>query len=336
MNDQSSEIRQDITLENNICLLRLLLALCAFSVHYAVITGIEQIPYPFRHMDIVYAFFAISGMLIYRSYLRTPSVLAFFKRRALRLFPAYLLLVFLSPFLFAPYTSYSLSDYFSSPDLWEYWLANVTTLNFVHPDLPGVLDGAPLNPSLWTIKLEILMYLFVPLLSFVYGREKRRWLSVLAFIVVSVAAVFFTWRADETGVASYDLVGKWLAVTSCFLSGATAYMYRDYLERLKWYLLILAILLMQMDGLMALFIRPFVAPVFVYVAAFATPYFRPFTKVGDLSYGTYIYHDPLIYLSICWGCEASWRAFSLFALALLALSFASWHLLEKKMMSKKL
>lgn len=77
------------------------------------------------------------------------------------------------------------------------------------------------------------------------------------------------------------------------------------------------------------------AIVIIYIAFFSY-YIELFSKYGDLFYGTYIYHFPLIQVFINLGLfnYSSYLALVLSVIATLSISYASWHLLEKPFLQR--
>lgn len=334
MREDNRHLEQDIPVENNFDLLRLVLALSVFCTHYDRIFGEYFINCPISISGSVSSFFVISGFLIYRSCLRSSSLKRFWVKRAKRILPAYVLIVLLSIFLFFPFSDRTLGEYFFSSDMLKYLGANLSTLNFLRVDLPGVMDGGSVNPSLWTIKIELFMYLLTPLFLLLFS-DDRRWLSPLLVAMGSLATVLLRRQADMTGIETYDLFGKWGALMICYVAGVALYLYRELVERYKWPLFLASIALFFLPCDCAVdFCRPFLLAVLVYVLAFATPSIRMFKSLGDLSYGVYLYHGPIVYLTICMGWGISLPNFLLTLSFVLLFAFASWHLLEKKVLGR--
>ena len=69
-------------------------------------------------------------------------------------------------------------DYFLSGQFWKYLIANLCFVNFVEPALPGVFDGmevTAVNGSLWTMKVEWMLYLSMPFASYAGGGIRSGW-----------------------------------------------------------------------------------------------------------------------------------------------------------------
>lgn len=327
------EIEQDIEVDNNFDFLRLVLAISVFCSHYDILMGTPLVNFPFSLPRTVSSFFVISGLLIFRSYCRSSSLKSYARKRLFRIFPAYLLVVLLSAFLFLPFSALQTCDYLSSSDLWKYLAANALTLNFLHPDLPGVLDGEAVNPSLWTIKIELLLYCLVPLLAcFCVGR--RRGVSIVLAVILSAIAVFLRWNADRTGVGAYDLVGKWTSLCACFMAGVAVFLYHKEMAKYKWYLCVPAVVAIVADGYVADFFHSFSLGVLIYVVAFSFPLLNKFGRCGDFSYGIYLFHAPIIRLTQCAGWNVSWGNFIIVLLVVLSSAFLSWRFFEKRFLSR--
>ncbi len=112
----------------------------------------------------VEVFFLISGLLITKSWMDTPHAGDFIRKRFLRIFPAFAAVTLLSVFALGPvFTQIPLKEYFSSRLTWSY-LGNPFMLPTRY-SLPGVFESNPypaaVNGSIWSLPLEILMYVAV-------------------------------------------------------------------------------------------------------------------------------------------------------------------------------
>lgn len=327
------QIKDDIAAENCFDFLRLFLAVSVFCSHYDKLHGVDFVNFPLSLPLSVSAFFVISGVLIYRSYCRSSSLKSYLTKRARRIFPAYVLAVVLSALLFSLVSVLPASDYFLSWEFFRYLAANLTTLNFLQPNLPGVYGIESVNPSLWTIKIELMLYLLVPLFSFLFG-GKRRCLSLVVVAVISSLSVFLRWKADVSGVPSYDLLGKWISLAACFLAGVSVFLFRTELKRYKWFLIVPSLALLVMKGYPAELFHPLAMGVAVYFFSFTMPFLNGFGKIGDLSYGTYVFHGPIVGMTICMGWSVCLGNFLLTAFVVLLVASLSWHLMEKRVLRR--
>lgn len=332
LSNRGSETHE-IPTRNNFDLLRFLFALFVFFAHYDFLNGTEFINCPFGAPQAVNGFFVISGLLIYRSYERTASTKKFFIKRARRIFPAYFLVVLLTPLLFSFFSTLSPKEYWQSVDLLKYLAANLSFMNFLHPDLPGVVSATAVNPSLWTIKIELAMYLTTPLLFLFVQKGGRKTMVILATLLALLSATL-RWQADQTGIGSYDLLGKWILLAASYVGGVCLLLFHKELYRWRWILFAISLPLLFQHGFVADFMQPFCTSGVVFAIAFSMPLFNSFGKMGDPSYGLYLYHGPLVNLFICAGISVSAGAFGTLTTILLILSYLSWHLFEKRVLRR--
>lgn len=323
----------EISTENNFDFLRFIFAIFVFFAHYDYLNGVDFINCPFGAPQAVNGFFVISGLLIYRSYERTASTKKFFIKRARRIFPAYFLVVLLTPLLFSFFSTLSFKEYWQSSDLLKYLVANLSFMNFLHPDLPCVGSVTAVNPSLWTIKIELAMYLSTPLLFFLVQKGGRRTMVILATLLALLSATL-RWQADQTGIGSYDLLGKWILLAASYVGGVCLLLFYKELYRWRWIFFAISLPILFLHGFVADFLRPICTSGVVFAIAFSLPFFNCFGKLGDPSYGLYLYHGPLVNLFICAGISVSVGAFGLLTTTLLILSYLSWHLFEKRILRR--
>jgi peptidoglycan/LPS O-acetylase OafA/YrhL len=158
--------------DNNFTLLRLLLALMVVLGHFKLLWGIKEPPFPFNFADAaVDCFFVVSGFLIAGAYERSRGLWAFYVRRVFRLYPMYACVVLLqAAIMLALLPNGPLSEL---PSTLRYLVANLALANLLQTDIVGLFahaDIPAINPSLWTLKIEVMFYAFVPLIL-----SDRRW-----------------------------------------------------------------------------------------------------------------------------------------------------------------
>ena len=127
----------------------------------------------------VSVFFILSGFWVTISLLRSESVKEYAVKRIKKILPPYFTVVIGFAILLCMFSTLSPKEYFSNAGFWKYLAANLTTLNFLHTSLPGVFEGLPLNGAvngaLWTIKVEIAFYVFLPILMLVITKCKYKY-----------------------------------------------------------------------------------------------------------------------------------------------------------------
>lgn len=182
---------------------------------------------------LVGAFFALSGFLVTGSALRTGNVRTFLIFRALRIFPALASEITLSAlFLGVAVTVVPMSVYFSSPELYSYFL---NVLGFAHYTLPGVFETNPIpllvNANLWTLGPEFYCYLimaFVMASGLAYRR--RQLLFCVAVVTLTVAVLQVTHMVDLPTRWDSTRFTRWMIVYMFFL-GVILALYADCIPR---------------------------------------------------------------------------------------------------------
>ncbi|PWB25383.1 acyltransferase family protein, partial [Flavobacterium sp. HTF] len=133
-------------------------------------------------------FFVISGFLVAKSYVNTPSLKTYFIKRAKRILPAYIVLILLSVVVFAYFSTYSFSEYFSAPDVYQYLGWNLIFMNFMQPCLPGLFENnliCAVNGALWTLKIEEGFYLVLPLIFYLIRKTKKVYIVLISLYILS-------------------------------------------------------------------------------------------------------------------------------------------------------
>jgi peptidoglycan/LPS O-acetylase OafA/YrhL len=229
----------------------------------------------------------------------------------------------------------SAADFFSFAWV-RYVLANLAFLNFLQPTLPGVFESnrlAAVNGALWTLKIEVMFYVSVPVFVYLFRRVPR--LPAMVFVYCASAAYFglLTAAAERTGSGLYHELARQLpGQLSYFMSGAFLYYYLPFFERHKGYFLLAAGVVLAINRVVPLSaLEPFaLAAVVVFFGLF--PYAGNFGKYGDFSYGAYILHFPIIQLFVQagWFSESPGLFLTAVVLAVGVGAVLMWHGVEKR------
>ena len=313
---------------NNFDALRLVAALTVVVGHAWPITGTPSPPeiagIRIYHLA-VFVFFAISGYLITTSWLRSPRARRFLASRALRIFPALIVVVLLTTFVIGPIVTTS-SSYFSSPNTWGY-LQNVTLIAVY--DLPGVFSSNPLstvNGSLWSLGPEFLCYLSVLALGLLVARFARARAVALTLVFVIVALVAPEPLRFIASSMAFFGVGSVLASLRLSLP-----LWPVVPALAGW--MIVAALAPWLSLPVAWLVVPYVV---VAIGTRSTPVVRRFGRFGDVSYGTYLWGYPIQQcVIVAFGILPLWQNLLVVVPAVLLLAFASWHLVEKRALRLK-
>jgi peptidoglycan/LPS O-acetylase OafA/YrhL len=334
----------------------------------------------FTHLDVgVAVFFLISGFLLYRPFVAAalegrpgPSVRRFFRRRLLRIYPAYwLALVTIIVFFGLPVPVRGALSYI------EYF-----TLFQVYDNLHRAAGGIS---QAWTLSIELTFYAFLPL----YAALMRRWsgarrpearvraevaglVAMYAVSIVFRAVVFglHSGRVHDLGIywlpanLDYFALGMGLAVASAWVATRESVPQPvELVGRLSilWWLLAVACFcavskglrlpvgLVRVDGWKA-YARQFLygaTAFFLLLPAVFGPQdrglvrrflrWKPMVYLGLISYGIYLWHQAWIGQAFTWQRRpvffASFPGLLTTALAwTLVTASLSWFLVERPLL----
>ena len=166
-------------------------------------------------------------------------------------------------------------------------------------------------------------------------------LGVLYVLSVVYALVLEAVAASTGRQLWLQLQHQLPGVLTYFLVGAALYLFRERAQR-RWaaLLAIAAAAYVAQLLLPGTLVRALLDPVALgIVVVFAACGFRclgNFARFGDLCYGIYIIHFPVIQALVAAGLYARdpWLAFALSTTATVALAFLCWHAIEKPSLSR--
>lgn len=288
----------------------------------------------------VVTFFCVSGFFISMSRDRAAGNIDYFCARFLRIYPGLIgVLLFTTFILGAVFTTLSLSDYFSHRDTFSYVSGNLSLIS-MRFHLPGVFEDNPLpgiNGSLWTLFYEVMLYVMLGALGALSIFTGRRFMGF--FILYSCFYLAFKVTAlHNQSFAELTRVQAFFASSLPFVIGMLLYRYRAGIElRLVW-LAPLAALVAWSYHTPYFFESLVIAWTYlIFYLGFATcPWLDLYNRLGDYSYGVYIYAFP-IQESIAHlekGIGPMTMMTQTFFIALVA-AVISWHLIEKPSMSMR-
>jgi peptidoglycan/LPS O-acetylase OafA/YrhL len=287
-------------------------------------------------------FFATSGFLVCASLMRLDDFKAFFKARALRIFPALVVMSVLLAFVLGPlFTTLPLHDYFSRSEVYKLLVKDSTILTGVKFKLPGVFDGHPMdevvNGSLWTLPFELRCYLVLALLWFVAGFVRRGPLHAFMRLSVVGSALMLVafWATHAIGYKHWHTFRLFFF----FFSGAAFWMLRTRISMRGPMAALASGVLLLAIAVPSLFfwLYPLVLTYLVLYAAYVPGgWIRGFNRLGDYSYGIYIYAFPVqqSLVALLPGITPAQMIVAATATTL-PLAMLSWHLVEKPMLARK-
>jgi len=325
--------------ENNFDLLRAVFAFTVFLVHAHVLSQHPELAFLSRWLSskfAVEAFFIVSGYLVVMSFCRSRSWVDYFAKRLRRIYPAYFAIVAGWALGGALLTRLPLSEYFNS-DWLKYVFANFTFLNFLAHDLPGVFEGNPVtavNGALWTLKIEVAFYVCVPVIALLAVRfGPGPVLAVLYVLSIANGSVMGDFARQADGGIYLVLQRQLPGQLTYFVAGAAGYYYFDVLQR-HWVRVVplaLVAYFVPVSNALELALRPAALGTLVLYAAVGMRYLGNFGRYGDMSYGIYIFHFPIVQTLVSYGIfrSAPFLALGIASFLVVFSAFLSWHLIEK-------
>lgn len=327
---------------NNFTLIRIILAWLVLYGHSYAIQKTTGISDPLNKIMLgstwigelaVNGFFAISGFLVTASIIKR-GVFDYVLSRILRIFPALIVCMLITVFVIGPiFTSHKLSDYFTDSKTYEY-LKNMTLYFRLKWTLPGVFENNirdATNGSLWTLPAEVRCYLILAIVS-LFGIFKQKVLSNIFIISLLVFGIFYF---KEIPIISVSL--KWSKPAFFFLIGVFFYVNRDKIL-INYKLAILALILMNFSFGEAWFIYlyPISIVYFIFYLVYGTKYINIDKRIGDMSYGIYIYAWPIQQsVASIFPKFTPMNNTIVSSVIVFTLAYYSWHYLEKPFLSLK-
>jgi peptidoglycan/LPS O-acetylase OafA/YrhL len=325
---------------NNFDLLRFVAATLVLVDHSAPLTGRPGHPGPFGYETLgafaLAVFFIISGFLVAASWERAPRLGAFTAKRALRIVPAYAVVVAFAALLLGPLvTELSPRAYFQHPQTWMYF-RNLTFVE-LHFSLPGVFANNTyphaVNGSIWSLPIEVAMYIALAALGCI-GLMTR---AVVAVLVAALAVVWFGWGSEVMAAPPlyFDILpaGHTLHLALWFFAGSAFWLWREHIRYRTDVAAALLVLLWWTEGTRTgmVLVHAAFPYLVIWAAQLNVGWMHRFGRGGDFSYGMYLYAFPL-QQTLAWVGGAAWpHAAYLAASFLLCLScaVASWHGIER-------
>jgi peptidoglycan/LPS O-acetylase OafA/YrhL len=325
--------------DNNLNLIRMIAATAVLVSHSYPVTLGPTIPEPLEPLLgkslgalAVIVFFAISGFLITRSFDRGASVGHWLRSRVLRLFPGLAVVLVITVALLGPaVTTLPLSVYTADPQTLSYVPRNLS-LAFLQFGLPGVFEhnpfGGGINGSLWSLFHEVLCY-FGVLIAGLAGLLGNRRRAVLAF-----GGYFALYLLGDPAILGAALPGKaavFRDLSLPFALGAAAYVWRDAIA-LRWSVVLIGAVLtalLRPTPMFADALTIWIAYSILCLAYLPGGAVRAYNRLGDYSYGVYIYAFPCQQLAQhLFGPMTPLTNIALAAPVTLLCAILSWHFVE--------
>src|SRR5690606_16697804 len=238
--------------------------------------------------------------------------------------------------------SLPLVEYFSHIDTIKFLLENTTLLiKGVFTTLPGVFEDHPsisVNSPLWTLPFELKMYLLLAAFSVVGVTPHRAFLPPL--VLVAFCGFVIAKLSLDPVVVPYEDFFRFFFF---FFSGSLFYINRKnilishvFAASLCFFLAFVFIFSgdKEFKRLALALMTPYLV---IYLSFSPEGWVRHFNKLGDYSYGIYIYGFPIQQMVYFVSGPSSATFNFVFSWCLcLVFAGASWHFFEKKALSLKM
>lgn len=337
---------------NNFDFLRLVFAIFVIVSHSYPLTGSPKCDWlcELSNGQIILSyigvkgFFVLSGYLIYQSMERSKSVLDYFFKRILRLFPALFMMLVLTLLVLVPLVYQGPLRFYSDPSYWSYFWKNL----LLYPSqyfIKGVFENNPypntVNGSLWTIAYEFTMYVCIALfLGIRKNKTLTKWLVTALVSVLTMLQIIVPQHAELVSFGPYLDASLMFDLGTFFLIGSTLAAHQ--IERLtyKWIWICIFLVLIAICIYANLFmpLRYFILPLPILLFGLsATPYIKSIGEyLGDLSYGIYIYGFPVQQLVVYYLNPIQPIVLTFVGLLITGiLSYCSWHWIEEPALKLK-
>jgi len=327
--------------DNNFNLLRVIAATAVmFSHSWPMVLGTGA-PEPLERATgytlgtcAVFVFFAVSGFFIAKSFDQRSSVPDFCVARIARLYPALLtVLVLTMVILGLGFSSLSPAEFFSRKDAWTYVPLNLT-LRFSQEALPGIFTHNPygngINGSLWTLFYEVSCYAMVIVVGLL-GMLKPRLFAV--FLLVFLGAQIYL-RFGNPG----EVPNNFVRLSVPFVTGMTCYAWRTRVPLSIFMVAALAaVTIASRSGWFYYMAFPIALGYASLWAGLADcPPARRYNRVGDYSYGIYIYAFPVQQAVVAIvGPVSPWLLCLIAFPIILGFAILSWTIVESPALSRR-
>jgi len=293
-------------------IVRYFLAISVVIAHFNIVFECEY-NWPITSKTAVGAFFGLSGFLVYASFLRHKNIKDYLLSRARRILPPYLFIVIGCAFLFCLISELSCETYFKSSDFWKYLVSNLFFLNFLEPNLPGVFSNnvvSAVNGSLWTLKVEWILYLSIPVFFYLIKKFKLKFtygiVILFLFSVVYRQLMFYAYNTSGKEIfriLSYQFAGQFVF----FYTGVFCYHFRHWILNHKLHFFFIGILILlvnllfdriSMPDTISMCLSDLLFPIGMVTTCLSISVSKPInpivTRLRNCSYEIYLFHFPIM------------------------------------------
>jgi peptidoglycan/LPS O-acetylase OafA/YrhL len=183
-------------------------------------------------------------------------------------------------------TTLSVGSYLKAGGTWDYFVGNLLLLRTRYY-LPGVFDGKAINGPLWSLYLEVRLYLFFGALLWIFRGRRREWPTM------AIAAIAIAGMVKSRWVFVFGENGNHIVCSGLFLLGALCALWSDKVVVSGVWLAVMFVAANEYVNTAAFL------PLFFFFSSYFVLYFgfsKRLSRIrlpGDYSYGLYIYGWPV-------------------------------------------
>lgn len=310
--NRDETIEEKYNRKNNIFdYIRIILAFCVIFTHsYPIFfgpTASDPITEKILRTETVggiavICFLVLSGFMSTQSIIHSKNSKQFILKRILRIFPSLILMLLLTIFIIAP-LGYSGEGPYFSKSVSDYFFGNVNVFTNTRYSIDGVFQNNPypsaINGSIWTIKHEFMAYIVLMLLSLCSMLKDRKYtlgmtILVMVIYILGVTPVLTIKKLAFIGILNE--ISQFIKLLMYFLIGTTIYLYKDKIHvSFKGFIMACIILifgiLINITNYVIIFVLPYML---MYLGTIKISEKKDILKkIGDFSYGLYIYAFPI-------------------------------------------
>jgi peptidoglycan/LPS O-acetylase OafA/YrhL len=240
------------------------------------------------------------------------------------------------------FTTVSWPSYFTEFTTWKYFLKCLTLISGVAYELPGVFENNPyktaVNGSLWSMPIELRMYVLLAFIWVILRVMPINRLKIFKLAIVSgtVSSGLFVVLSHLFSTQEENTIVKLFFM---FFTGATFFILKERIifSPALFYTLFVSLLIAMFNR--HIFFLVYIATLaylLFFIACVPAGSIRNYNKLGDYSYGVYIYAFPVqqSIAALLPGVSVS-SLVILSSVVTLMLAVLSWHLIEKHALKLK-
>jgi peptidoglycan/LPS O-acetylase OafA/YrhL len=299
----------------------------------------------------VLGFFVLSGFLTTQSIENSRGYIDYLKKRMLRVVPAFLVALVATALILGPiYTTKPVMEYLLNKSTWQYIWYNITfNIGENYMSTPnGLFNNAhyagTANGASWTLPLEVSCYVLLIFLSAFFFLRIRTLMLIFTLFVgfLHFLNMKYQYLPAHLPVKYFWALGDFqlphfLNFGFYYCAGSLIYLYRDkilYSHRFLVFSLLALFCFIKLGhiGLGFMIFWPYIV-----IGVGISFSFQKFHKLGDPSYGLYIYAFP-IQQAISMTMGSNFSVYGLFFSSFIItfiFSMISWNFIEKPMLKLK-